>query len=77
MDSFLKESVIEQLNVQGFIKLKYKNDVKRLPFIPRTYDDLKQFIENKVSPFKEGIEFSLYYFDDEQESITISDECDY
>lgn len=27
--------------------------------------------------FKEGAGFNLYYFDDENESITISDECDY
>jgi len=77
MESILKESGYENIHNASFIKLKYKNEVKRLPQIPKNYEELHSFVKSKISPFKEGQPFNLYYFDDENESITISDECDY
>lgn len=77
MESILKASGFENIQHASFIKLKYKNDVKWLPLIPRTYEDLAKFVSEWVHPFNEGTIFVLYYFDDESECITISDECDY
>jgi hypothetical protein len=77
MDSLLKSNISESGFKRPCLKLKQGSKVKRLPYIPKTYKELALFIEERMPPFSEGEEFTLTYFDDENESITISDEIDY
>lgn len=66
-----------QLIKTPVLKLKHGNKVKRLPILPKSYDELHNFILTHVPPFNEGTDFTLHYFDDERECITISDQVDY
>lgn len=70
----LSESSMQKTPI---LKLKHGNKVKRLPFLPKSYDELFWFISTNVPPFSEGTNFTLFYFDDEKECITISDAVDY
>ncbi len=79
MESLLKSNLTESVGggKRPCLKLKLGPKVKRLPYIPKSYQELADFIKEKI-PVPEGSQgISLTYFDDEMEAISISDDTDY
>ena len=78
LSTILKSSIAQSQGLRKpVLKLKFKNKVKRLPYVPETYKELFEFVSKRVPPFCEGKKFVLTYFDEEREIITVSDDMDY
>ena len=79
MEQLLKSNLAESINLnkKQCLKLKIGNKVKRLPYLPKKYEELCTFVESKVPPFSEGEAYNMAYFDEELEAISIQDETDY
>ena len=61
-----------------FLKIKYKNKVKKVSALPDKFGKLNNIIKSKYDEFKEGKKtYTLCYVDDEDELVNISDEEDY
>lgn len=76
-DDIAADSNPDELS-QRFLKIKFKNKVKKLSSIPNKFAKLNQIIKKKYEEFKEGKKsYTLCYVDDEDELVNISDEEDY
>lgn len=61
-----------------FLKIKFRNKVKKLSSVPEKFARLDKIIRKKYEEFKEGKKsYTLCYVDEENELINISDEEDY
>lgn len=59
------------------LKLKFGSKVKWIPYVPKTIEEVFNFIEKSVPPYNNGEQFQLLYFDDEKDCISVQDQLDY